>query len=278
VGVLPNERALNPSRLTRGLRVGARHIERRTSLLFDFDPPRPKGKMSTDAEHEAALRQARECRAWLHSIGWPLVPLCSSGSGTHLRPCVELDTSDENTRLLQRTLKALRQQFSFIDGTAADLPRLCRYYGTWNRKSAENSPERPWRQSAVLDDGEQTPVTVAQLEALCELLHVPVIHRSGDGIARPQAVRKFIRRFTAYAERLGATITAVKTTGSKTLILTSPCLLHDDHDGGVGITADGIRCVQCFHTRCAVGWAQWSRLVEQKHGAMRLDGAIKWKR
>jgi hypothetical protein len=275
---LPDGRLLNPARLTRGSRAGAQHIERRTSLLFDFDPPRPKGTMSTDDEHEAALAQARECRTWLHSLGWPLVPLCSSGSGEHLRPCVELDTSDENTRLVQRTLKALRHRFSFIDVTASDLPRLCRYYGTMNRKSAANSPERPWRQSAVLGDGERTRVTIAQMESLCELLHVPAIKPSGDGIARPEAVEKFVRRFTAYAEKLGATITAVKTTGSKTLILTSPCLLHDDHDGGVGITADGIRCVQCFHTRCAVGWAQWSRLVEQKHGAMRLDGAIKWKR
>lgn len=116
-----------------------------------------------------------------------------------------------------------------------------------------------------------------EIEALYNRFRTPV-KAVGDGIARPEAVEKFVRRFTAYAEGVGATITAVKTTGSKTLILTSPCLLHDDHDGGVGITADGIRCVQCFHTRCAVGWARWSQLVEQKHGAMRLDGAIKWKR
>lgn len=117
----------------------------------------------------------------------------------------------------------------------------------------------------------------AEIEALYNRFRTP-IKAVGDGVARPEAVEKFVRRFTAYAEGLGATITAIKSTGNKTLILTSPCLLHDDHDGGVGITADGIRCVQCFHTRCAVGWAQWARLVEQKHGAMRLDGVIKWKR
>ena len=119
----------------------------------------------------------------------------------------------------------------------------------------------------------------AEIETLYSRFRTPV-KATGDGIARPQAVEKFVRRFTAYAEALGATIIAVKTTaGGKTLILTSPCLLHDDHDGGVGITADGIRCVQCFHTRCSIGWAQWSRLVEEKYGVpMRLDGEIKWKR
>jgi hypothetical protein len=284
LAALPQGRTLNPSRLTRGSRAGARHIERRTSLLFDFDPPRPTGTMSTDVEHDAALNQAQQCRAWLHSLGWPLLPLCDSGSGAHLRPTVDLDTSAESTRLVQRTLLALQgamvtSKFGFVDAGMWDQPRLCRYYPSWNRKSVENRAERPWRQSAVLDAGEQTPVTVTQLEALCERMQVPTIKPHGDGVARPQAVEKFVRRFTAYAEGLGATITAVKATGGKTLILTSPCLLHDDHDGGVGITADGVRCVQCFHNRCAVGWAKWSRLVEEKYGApMRLDGEIKWKR
>ncbi len=118
----------------------------------------------------------------------------------------------------------------------------------------------------------------AEIETLYNRFRTPV-KAVGDGIARPQAVEKFVRRFTAYAEGVGATITAVKTTGSKMLILTSPCLLHDDHDGGVGITADGIRCVQCFHNRCkSLGWGQWSKAVEQKHGPMRLDGGITWKK
>jgi len=283
VAVLPKGRALNPARLTRGLRVGAQHIERRTSLLFDFDPPRPKGTMSTDAEHEAALTQARECRAWLHSLGWPLLPLCDSGSGAHLRPHVELDVSVENTRLIRRTLTALRQRFGFVDVGMWDLPRLCRYYGTMNRKSVENTAGRPWRQSAVLEEGEQMPVAVSQLEALCALLRVPVIQPSGDGIARPGTQEKFVRRFAAYCERIGVTVGAVRQLGDGTvLVQTEFCLLNEDHTGsscGVGVGPDGVRKNLCKHTGCAMPWAQWSRLVEEKYGeAMRLDGAIKWKK
>jgi hypothetical protein len=148
---LPRGRSLNPSRLTRGWRAGAGHVERRVSLLIDMDPPRPAGTMSSDGEHEAALVQARECRAWLRALGWPLLWLCDSGSGAHLRAFVDMDVSAESTRLVQRVLRALKQRYSFVDTTACDLPRLCRYYGTWNRKSAENSPDRPWRQSAVLE-------------------------------------------------------------------------------------------------------------------------------
>lgn len=281
--MLPQGRTLNPSHLTRGCRAGADHIDRRVSLLFDLDPPRPKGAMSTNSEHEAALTQARECRTWLHSQGWPLLGLCDSGSGAHLRAFVDTDVSAEHTRLVQRVLRALKHRYSFVDTTACDLPRLCRYYGTWNRKSAENSSERPWRQSAVLDEGEPTPVTVAQLDGLCELLSVPAIQPSGDGVARPIAQEKFVRRFTVYCEHIGVHIEVVRRLGDGTVFVqTELCLLNEDHRGsscGVGVGPDGVRKNLCKHAGCAMPWAEWSRLVEQKYGeTMRLDGEILWKK
>jgi hypothetical protein len=283
LGTLPQGRALNPSQLTRGYRAGAQHVERRASLMFDMDPPRPKGTMSTEEEHKTALREARECREWLHSLGWPFLPLCDSGSGAHLRAFVDMDPSAENTRLIQRVLRGLKQRYSLIDSTASDLPRLCRFYGSWNRKSVENNPERPWRQSAVLDEGAHTVVTVDQLEALCELLRVAVIEPVGDGIARPEAQEKFVRRFTAYCERIGVNVEAVRQLGDGTVFVqTESCLLNEDHTGsscGVGVGPDGVRKNLCKHNSCAMPWAKWSRLVEEKYGElMRLDGEIRWKK
>lgn len=283
VATLPDGRRLNPARLTRGLRVGAAHIAARVSLLFDFDPPRPTGVMSTDDEHEAALRQARGCRDWLRSLGWPLLTVCDSGSGAHLRPIVEMDTSAENTKLIQRTLTALQRKFSFVDVGMWDLPRLCRYYGAWNRKSAENNPERPWRMSAVLEAGESTPVSIAQMEALCELMRIPPIKPSRDGIARPGAQEKFVRRFAAYCERIGVSVDVVRQLGDGTVLMqTEFCLLNEEHTGsscGVGVGRDGVRKNLCKHSGCAMPWARWARLVEKKYGElMRLDGEIRWKR
>ena len=280
---LPRGRSLNPPQLTRGRRAGADSVERRVSLLIDTDPPRPAGTMSTDAEHEAALTQARECRSWLHSQGWPLLWLCDSGSGAHLRAFVDMDVSAERTRLVQRVLRALKQRYCFVDTTACDLPRLCRYYGTWNRKSAEHSPERPWRQSAVLEEGDQTLLTVAQMEALCALLHVSAIKPSGDGIARPGAQQKFVRRFAAYCGRVGVEINTVRQLGDGTLLVqTEYCLLNEDHTGsscGVGVGPDGMRKNLCKHAGCAMPWTKWALLVEEKYGElMRLDGEIKWKK
>jgi hypothetical protein len=283
LATLPASRVLNPPRLTRGSRAGAQHVGRRVSLLFDFDPPRPANTMSTDSEHEAALTQARECRMWLRLLGWPLLPLCNSGSGAHLRAYVDMDASAENTRLIQRVLRALQQRYSFVDSTASDLPRLCRYYGTWNRKSAENNPERPWRQSGVLDEGEQRRVPVTQLDALCELMSVPKVQAVCDGVARPEAQEKFVRRFATYCQRIGAGVDAVRQLGDgTTFVQTEFCLLNEDHTGsscGVGVGPDGVRKNLCKHAGCAMPWARWSRLVEEKYGEpMRLDGAIKWKR
>jgi hypothetical protein len=283
LSALPPSRTLNPPQLTRGPRAGTLHISRRCSLLFDFDPPRPKNTMSTDAEHEAALRQARECRGWLQSLGLPVLYLCSSGSGAHLRCYVDLDTNPETTRLIQRTLAAVQRLFSMVDTTASDLPRLCRFYGTWNRKSVESSADRPWRQSAVLEEGERSPVTCAQLHNLCELMQVPVIQPSGDGIARPETQEKFVRRFTAYCERIGVGIDSIRKLGDGSVFVqTEFCLLNDDHTGsscGVGVGPDGVRKNMCKHNSCAMPWSKWSRLVEEKYGEqMRLDGEIRWKR
>jgi hypothetical protein len=96
---------------------------------------------------------------------------------------------------------------------------------------------------------------------------------SSDGVPKPQAVERFIRRFSAYCERVGVAVTNVRMLpNGKVLIDTDPCLLFADHAGAVGIAADGVRCVQCFHARCSIGWAKWRRAVEAKFKVpMHLD-------
>jgi hypothetical protein len=100
--------------------------------------------------------------------------------------------------------------------------------------------------------------------------------RSSDGVARPDTVERFIDRFSAYCERVGVAVTNIRTLpNGKVLIDTEPCLLHADHAGAVGITADGVRCNQCFHARCSIGWAKWRRQVEMKFKVpMRLGNEV----
>jgi hypothetical protein len=112
-----------------------------------------------------------------------------------------------------------------------------------------------------------------EIEALYDRFCPPVTKAVSDGIARPEAQERFVRRFTAFCERVGIDVIGVRTlSDGKVLIETHPCALWDDHDGAVGITADGIRCVQCFHNRCkSLGWKAWTAKVEKIHGPMRLE-------
>ena len=62
----------------------------RVWLPIDFDPVRPSGISSTDAEHTAALERAQACRAWLASLGWPQPVYADSGNGAHLLYRIDL--------------------------------------------------------------------------------------------------------------------------------------------------------------------------------------------
>jgi hypothetical protein len=69
--VLPDllARSTNRCKVHAGATTKDEEILRRAWLLIDFDPKRPSGISATDEEKEAALRRARDCRAWLTSQG-----------------------------------------------------------------------------------------------------------------------------------------------------------------------------------------------------------------
>ena len=117
----------------------------------------------------------------------------------------------------------------------------------------------------------------ADLVTGLERIKGPPPARSGDGTPRPGVVDEFVRGFSAYCCRVGVAVVNVRTLpDGKVLIDTDPCLLHPDHPGAVGCTPSGVRCVQCFHARCAIGWAKWRRAVETKFKVpMRLDSGVR---
>src|ERR1700720_1652661 len=68
-------------------------------LALDFDPVRPSGISSTDAEHEAALNRARQCQDCLRAEGWPEPVVADSGNGGHLLYRIDLPNDTESTNL-----------------------------------------------------------------------------------------------------------------------------------------------------------------------------------
>src|SRR5438552_866101 len=111
-------------------------ILKRRWLLIDFDPVRPTGISSTDAEHDAALKRAREVRAWLIEQGVPgnAMILADSGNGAHLLVRINLPNDGDSRTLAERCLKALDLLFTdqvvAVDLTTFNAARICKLYGT----------------------------------------------------------------------------------------------------------------------------------------------------
>lgn len=127
----------------------------RRLLLIDVDPVRPASVCSTDDEKSSALALARRVAGDLTLEGWPTPVLADSGNGCHLLYRIELPAEDEG--LVQRVLLALDAKYSTatakIDTAVFNPARICRLYGTTNRKG-KNTADRPHREAAILSTPE----------------------------------------------------------------------------------------------------------------------------
>jgi hypothetical protein len=72
-------------------------VPKRVWILIDFDPKRPLGVSSTDAEPGAVRDWARRCRDYLREQGWPEPIFADSGAGAHLRYRFDLPNAPEIT-------------------------------------------------------------------------------------------------------------------------------------------------------------------------------------
>jgi hypothetical protein len=178
---------LNPRRTkpTNELRPGKaskdEDVLQRRWLLVDCDPIRPADCPSTDEEKRAARAVLRSVVAWLCSEkGWPLPLLGDSGNGWHALFRVDLPADDGG--LVERVLAALAARFDTpaakVDTRVFDPPRICRAYGTLNRKG-EESPERPYRPSRLYDGGGTKAVPLLSLEAVA-VLAPEARHKTND--------------------------------------------------------------------------------------------------
>ncbi|HZA21116.1 MAG TPA: hypothetical protein VFA32_00655, partial [Dehalococcoidia bacterium] len=72
-------------------------ILRRCWFLLDFDPVRGNGikdSPATDAEEEAAIKQAESVANWLSSKGWPGPIVVASGNGCQLSYPIDLPNDE----------------------------------------------------------------------------------------------------------------------------------------------------------------------------------------
>jgi hypothetical protein len=193
---------LKPTALTRGRDRIAPGIQaysdedvlRRWALVIDIDPRRPEGcakdTCATDAEKAHAHTKALEVHSWLTARGWPEPVFVESGNGFYLIYRIDLACTASTDELMANVLAALDQMFTDehvkIDTTAANRGRLLRFIGTVNVKG-KNTPERPWRRSAIIEGpgafADRAIVDHVLLEPLAARAFQPPRGRGGDKAA-----------------------------------------------------------------------------------------------
>lgn len=123
-------------------------IEGRNFILLDFDPERPSGVGSTDEQLKDAHTVAKKVYTFLVEQGFTSLIVCKSGNGIHCLVPIKLANSADNTKLVERFLKAIAMLFNtetvHIDTKVGNASRICKLYGTYAKKGS-NTTDHPWR-------------------------------------------------------------------------------------------------------------------------------------
>ncbi len=231
-------------------------IIRRRWLPIDFDVVRPAGISSTDDEHAAALKLAREIKGGLISKGWPenAFILADSGNGGHLDIKIDLPNDETAERLIENCLSALDSLFTNetvkVDTTTSNASRIWKIYGTMARKGS-NTSERPHRLAKILEAPEElATVSRELLEELASILPKPEPTKGNQNQTFDPV---------KYAEDHGAKVAKVKHAwvdpkGKKwELAILEECPFNSDHNRGeawVGVADNGERGFGCPHDGC----------------------------
>lgn len=155
------------------------HIIARRWLPVDFDPDRPAGIPSSDAEHAEAHRRAQDCRDWLASYGWPAPIYADSGNGAWLLyKLPDLDNTPDWTAKIKRCLAIVSLLYQGrqaddgiavkVDQTIFNAARIVRLFGTDNLKGdGDRASGRMNRASQLVEVPEPVPLlTPAAIERL----------------------------------------------------------------------------------------------------------------
>lgn len=133
----------------KGILARDRDILRRSWLMIDLDPVRPKGLSATDEEKLRALEVCNRVAAFLYGHGFPYQIRADSGNGYHLYYRVDLPADDKRPH---EVLRILKREFDSdavrIDTSVASASQLTKLFGTLSAKGA-STVERPHRYSSL---------------------------------------------------------------------------------------------------------------------------------
>lgn len=204
---------LNAPRLGVTGAVSNKDIAWITRLPLDFDPERPTGVCSTDAELAAAWRVTNRVADELRRVGFPMPLWAKSGNGYHLQFRCRLPNNAEVKEQFQVIYRGLQKEFRTpevdIDPTVRTAHRILRAYGSVNRKGP-NTPERPHRMSMVWIPDDWQMVTPQQIEWLANIYtrreptpKLEPVRFDGDGDYRTLDIAAWFQAHGYYKRPIG---------------------------------------------------------------------------
>lgn len=222
-------------------------------LFIDFDPERPAGISSTDAELDAAKQLKDKVKEYLTGAGFPAPVEALSGNGYHLFYRIDLSATDESTKLVSNCLNALAAMFNTlsvkVDTTNCNPSRICKLHGTLAQKGSD-TPERPHRMSRILVQPEAIEIVQRELleKLAAELPEQPEPKRMTprSGTAKPAFdLREFLaRNGLTYKEDIGRDCQ---------MFLLDECPFDHNHRNGdakIFAYTDGAISFKCHHNSC----------------------------
>jgi len=260
--VNPSPRSRVKNRLATALSaVRDNDIDYRRWLPFDFDPIRPPNTSSNEAEHDAALVAAQDCRDWLSERGWPEALLADSGNGAHLLCRIEVPNDQPSCDLVKSCMEAVSIRFSNaevqVDTGNSNASRVWRLYGTINRKG-EHTTERPHRRAKLLETPKSIQiVSPALLNELASTLPPTSADNSTLGF-------DLSKRVTEY--RVPVTSAARWNNGGYKWILQCPWNeAHRNKSAFIVQFPNGGIDAGCLHKSCAdKNWPELRRIFEHQ--------------
>lgn len=226
-------------------------------LPLDFDPVRPSGISSTDAEHELALERARQARDWLRQQGWPEPLFADSGNGAHLLYRVDpaaCGDPQHGSEFFKQILEAIAfhhaGQGVEVDQTVFNPARIWKLYGTMARKG-DNLPNRPHRLARMLEIPEKMePVPLPLLEKVAAML--PRIEVLTNETERRKSTYDAFDLETWIREHSLPVVSSGPWNGGRKWIL-NPCPWNPEHTNKAAYIvqfSNGAISAGCHHNGC----------------------------
>ena len=227
-------------------------IQGRSFILLDFDPERPSGVGSTDTQLKEAHDVAKKVYNFLVEQGFSSLIVCKSGNGVHILIPVRLASTAENTKLIERFLKAIAMLFDtetvHCDTKVGNPSRICKLYGTYAKKGS-NTKEHPWRLAKFWKVPEEVkPNTKEYVEKVASLY--PEEH------PQPTKENNYGRSkfdIEGFLTRHGIEYRSIRIAGGTRYIL-KECPFNENHkdpDSMVFQHDNGALSFTCYHNSCS---------------------------